>query len=90
MACKNRSVFDDLNDALTRGWSIVIEFTYNYRLPKRPNLAILRKNKVLEDGPRGPTLITREQMNAIIELSNSNERYFVDQTTIRTPDHERF
>ena len=83
--CRKRSVFSD--DELRKHWHwssnrpFIVEFLYAYSFPKRPNMATLIENGVISDvnsAPRGFERISSEQLNTILELSESESRFIVN------------
>lgn len=81
--CRKRSVFSD--DELREQWNynrryrpFVVEFLYAYSFPKRPNLAKLRENNVIQDAPRGFEPITERQLSQILSLSQTEAGFIVD------------
>lgn len=84
--CRRRSVFTTAE--LQEHWRykpssrpFIVEFLYSYSFPKRPNLAALIQNGVVRDvnsAPRGFERITRDQLDTIIRLSDTDARLIVD------------
>ncbi len=84
--CRKRSVFSD--DELKEHWNydrrnrpFVVNFLYAYSFPKRPNMAKLIELGVIADiksAPRGFEPISKEQFQAIIKASESNESIIID------------
>ncbi|MDA7967787.1 MAG: hypothetical protein MPK31_02470 [Gammaproteobacteria bacterium] len=86
--CRKRSVFSDAEllehwDYKPRSRPFITNFLYVYSLPSRPNLAKLIEHGVIADvesAPRGFTPLTDNQFNTILEISNANKDFIVDQT----------
>lgn len=83
--CRKRSVFS--NAQLREHWRysqnrpFIVEFLYAYSFPRRPNMATLIENGVIQDvnsAPRGFERITHDQFDTIIELSQTDTRFIVD------------
>ena len=81
--CRKRSVFSD--DELRKQWNynirnrpFVVEFLYAYSFPRRPNLAKLRENNVIQDAPRGFESITERQLSEILSFSETETGFIVD------------
>lgn len=81
--CRKRSVFSD--EELKEHWNykprnrpFVVEFLYAYSFPKRPNLAKLRENDVIQNAPRGFERITQNQLSQILSLSETEPSFIVD------------
>ncbi|MEZ5329113.1 MAG: hypothetical protein R3F19_29045 [Verrucomicrobiales bacterium] len=84
--CRKRSVFSD--NELKEHWNydrrnrpFIVNFLYAYSFPKRPNMAKLIELGVVADiksAPRGFEPISREQFQAIIKASETNESIIID------------
>lgn len=81
--CRKRSVFSD--EDLKKHWNyvpgnrpFVVNFLYNYSLPKRPNLAKLREENIITEAPRGFEQISNQAFSRLCELSNADSRLVVD------------
>jgi hypothetical protein len=84
--CRKRSVFTDAE--LLEHWNytpgnrpFIVNFLYSYSFPKRPNMAKLIELGVIkgvDQAPRGFERLSREQFNAILKESNTDDRYVVD------------
>ncbi len=82
--CRKRSVFSD--EELREHWNynprnrpFVVEFLYAYSFPKRPNLAKLRKESVIQNAPRGFEPLSKDQLSQILSLSETETSFIVDQ-----------
>jgi predicted RNA-binding protein with PUA-like domain len=84
--CRQRSVFSD--DQLREQWRFrtwsrpfIVEFLYAYSFPRRPNMEALIQHGVIRDinsAPRGFERITPAQFEAVIRLSETEQRTIVD------------
>ena len=81
--CRKRSVFSD--DKLKEYWNwkprnrpFVVNFLFAYSLPKRPNLAALKENNIIQDAPRGFDEISDQAFWRLIELSHANKSLIID------------
>lgn len=84
--CRKRSVFSD--NGLKEHWNydprnrpFIVNFLYAYSFPKRPNMAKLIELGVIADinsAPRGFEPISKEQFQAIIKASETNESIIID------------
>jgi len=81
--CRKRSVFSDAE--LTSHWNynirnrpFVVNFLYVYSLPKRPNLAKLKEERIIPEAPRGFDQISDEAFSKLIKISNANDRIIVN------------
>jgi len=84
--CRKRSVFSDHD--LCAQWRrrssyrpFIVEFLYAYSFPRRPNMASLIDNGVIQDvesAPRGFERITNEQFSTVLRLSETDSRLIID------------
>ena len=82
-ACGTVSVFSD--DELRRHWDyrpnnrpFVVRFLHAYSLPKRPNLAEMKRSAVLVEHPRGFEPLTDDGFERLLEISNAKNSVVVD------------
>lgn len=82
-ACEGVSVF--LDDELRRHWDynprnrpFVVRFLYAYSLPRRPNLAEMKRQGVLVEHPRGFEPLTDEGFERLLEISHAEKSIVVD------------
>lgn len=81
--CRKRSVFSD--EKLKEFWNynptmrpFVVNFLYTYSLPKRPNLARLKQEKIIIEAPRGFDEISDTSFARLLEISHANKSLIVD------------
>jgi hypothetical protein len=81
--CRKRSVFSD--EKLKEHWNynpgnrpFVVNFLYTYSLPKRPNLARLKKERIIVEAPRGFDEISDSSFTRLLEISDANKSLIVD------------
>jgi hypothetical protein len=81
--CRRRSVFSD--EKLKEFWNynpanrpFVVNFLYTYSLPKRPNLAKLKEEKIIAEAPRGFDEISDASFTRLLEISHANKSLIVD------------
>jgi hypothetical protein len=81
--CRKRSVFSDQKLKEYWNWKprnrpFVVNFLFAHSLPKRPNLAALKENNVIQEAPRGFDEISDEAFWRLIELSHANKSLIID------------
>lgn len=81
--CGSVSVFSDSElkehwDYNPRNRPFVVRFLHVYSFPKRPNLATMKNNGVLDSHPRGFESLTDEGFNRLMELANADQRIIVN------------
>jgi hypothetical protein len=81
--CRKRSVFSD--EKLKEFWNynpgnrpFVVNFLYTYSLPKRPNLARLKEERIIAEAPRGFDEISNASFGRLLEISHANKSLIVD------------
>jgi hypothetical protein len=81
--CRKRSVFSD--EKLREFWNynpgnrpFVVNFLYTYSLPKRPNLASLKEERIIAEAPRGFDEISDASFTRLMEISHANKSLIVD------------
>ena len=81
--CRKRSVFSD--EKLREFWNynpsnrpFIVNFLYTYSLPKRPNLAKLKEERIIVDVPRGFDEISDASFARLLEISHANKSLIVD------------
>jgi predicted nucleic acid-binding protein len=81
--CRKRSVFSD--EKLKEFWNynpgskpFVVNFLYTYSLPKRPNLAKLKQERIIVEAPRGFEEISDAPFTRLLEISHADKSLIVD------------
>jgi hypothetical protein len=82
-ACRKRSVFSDSELAAHWDWNsmnrpFIVNFLYSYSLPKRPNLAQLKDEGIIEDAPRGFEPLTVAEFQKLLEISHADRSLFLE------------
>jgi len=82
--CKRRSVFTDFD--LAKHWNykpnnrpFIVNFLYIFSFAKRLNLKILQEQNIISEAPRGFELLDDHAFQNLMELSNGDQRFIVDQ-----------
>ena len=81
--CRKRSVFSDQKLKEYWNWNprnrpFVVNFLFTHSLPKRPNLAALKENNIIQEAPRGFDEISDDAFWRLIEISRANESLIID------------
>jgi hypothetical protein len=87
-ACRKRSVYTD--EELHKHWihnqlnrPFIVNFLYNYSLPRRPNLAEMIDLGIItsvNSVPRGFERLSPDQLKLLLNAANADDRFIINQT----------